>query len=191
MKIRLFSLHQENGAIHFLYQVQFLRFINLSLYFQVCFFFTFNKESNCVTFSFLWLWYIFLSMAKYNLLTFNTYFTSYYQWLSIGTTLIIDDQIYYPWYYPILIFRPRKDETLSWPSSTRIFGELIVWVPRGKFPGHSHCSPMVYQLYYSFMKALKKKLTLPLFYCLSQEIRLWNLRKLICTDQSRSCKNKI
>ena len=42
-----FPLHQENVAIHFLYQVQLLRFIYLFIYlfiFNFPFFFSFNKE---------------------------------------------------------------------------------------------------------------------------------------------------
>ena len=57
MKIRLFCphcvilpflffpLHQENLAIHFLYQVKLLRFIYLFIcLFSIFFFFSFNKE---------------------------------------------------------------------------------------------------------------------------------------------------
>ena len=58
-----FPLHQEDGAIHFLYEVQFLQFIH--------FFFTFflPRNSNSVTFSFVY----FSINAKYNLLKLLTF----------------------------------------------------------------------------------------------------------------------
>ena len=71
----VFPLHQKNGDIHFLYQVQFFT-IYLFIYFFIIYLFIYlfiylsfqPRINNSVTFSFVELLYIFLSMAKYNLL---------------------------------------------------------------------------------------------------------------------------
>ena len=60
--IFVFLLHQENGVIHFLYQVQSLRFIHLSIYSFSRFF---NKELTISLTYFLELLYVFLSMVQY------------------------------------------------------------------------------------------------------------------------------